>query len=244
MHLQHSKMNFEVSENESDDDLCNENWQRPSEDVLEDFQGRDTQSSGMRGRVHGQSPLKTDSPSPTSKVGHSKHSRCIIHIDFDCFYAQVEMLRNPSLRNKPVAVYQKHSLVTSNYVARELGVKKMSTKTEGLKACPELVLVNGEDLTPYREYSAKMFALIKEFSPIVERVGLDENFIDVTAKIDEVLSSSQKISVKGHCYGFENTDMVINIFLCCVDAGISNEIYQGLLEGLWNGRWLLAHPFL
>eukprot|EP00794_Sanderia_malayensis_P003638 gene3638-4154_t len=170
--------------------------------------------NAIAGMSEDHSFLITGATEGTIKVAKKNHPRCIIHVDFDCFYAQVEMIRNPFLKGKPVAVYQKHALVTSNYIARELGVKKMSSKTEGLKACPGLVLINGEDLTPYREFSAKMFAFFKDFSPIVERVGLDENFIDITAKVDELLSTWKKqISVRGHCYGFDKTDLPLETIL-------------------------------
>lgn len=46
-------------------------------------------------------------------------------------------------------------------------------------ACPELVLVNGEDLTPYRAASSQLVDIVKRFGP-AEKVGLDEVFVDVT----------------------------------------------------------------
>ena len=49
------------------------------------------------------------------------HARTIIQLDLDCFYAQVEMLRDPSLQGRPVGVRQKSLLVTTNYVARARG---------------------------------------------------------------------------------------------------------------------------
>ena len=52
------------------------------------------------------------------------HARTILHFDVDCFYAQVEMLRDPSLRDKPLGIQQKNIVVTSNYLARAKGVGK------------------------------------------------------------------------------------------------------------------------
>ena len=140
------------------------------------------------------------------------HHRCIVHIDFDCFYCQVEAIRNPSLKGRPFGVYQKQVVVSSNYEARRLGVKKMSTRAEALKACPEMIMVNGEDLTVYREFSMKMFNTLKTFSPFVERVGFDENFIDVTQKIDHmILKPDEHHVIAGHCFGYtERTDMVMH----------------------------------
>lgn len=170
-------------------------WQRPFEDEQ------------INQVTVGQQNAKLASPYQNNKGTRGCHTRCIIHIDFDCFYAQVEMIRDPSLRDKPIAVYQKYILVTSNYMARGLGVKKMSSKADGLKVCPQLVLINGEDLAPYREYSAKTFELLKDFSPLVERLGLDENFVDVTTEVNEMLSAKSHDSVNGHCYGFKEEDV-------------------------------------
>ncbi|XP_030048815.1 DNA polymerase iota isoform X2 [Microcaecilia unicolor] len=85
--------------------------------------------------------------------------RVIVHIDMDCFYAQVEMIRNPELREKPLGVQQKHVVVTCNYEARKHGVHKLMSVRNAKEKCPQLVLVSGEDLTNYREISYKATAL-------------------------------------------------------------------------------------
>lgn len=74
------------------------------------------------------------------------HDRTVIHIDIDYFYAQVEELRNPKLRNVPLGIQQKNCIVTSNYLARDRGVSKLMSMKEALKRCPDLVLVKGEHL--------------------------------------------------------------------------------------------------
>ncbi|XP_077202915.1 DNA polymerase iota isoform X2 [Paroedura picta] len=116
------------------------------------------------------------------------------------------MLCNPELRGKPLAVRQKTLVVTSNYEARGLGVKKATTVKEARETCPQLVLVNGEDLTKYREMSYKVTALLEEFTPLVERLGLDENFVDVTEMAERRLEErgkdgSSQIAISGHVYG-------------------------------------------
>ena len=50
-----------------------------------------------------------------------KRSRVILHFDIDCFYAQVEMIKDPSLSSKPLGIKQKNIVVTCNYIAREKG---------------------------------------------------------------------------------------------------------------------------
>ena len=108
------------------------------------------------------------------------HRRTIIHIDIDCFYAQVEMINNPVLRTKPLGIKQKNIVVTCNYVAREAGVKKTSWIKDALKICPDLVLVNGEDLHRYRKFSENIFSVLQSYKCPVEKLGMDENFMDVT----------------------------------------------------------------
>ncbi|XP_068217173.1 DNA polymerase iota-like isoform X2 [Palaemon carinicauda] len=136
-----------------------------------------------------------------------QHQRVIIHIDIDCFYAQVEMVRNPELRNKPMGVKQKYLMVTSNYTARALGVKKQMYVTEALKVLPELILIDGSDLTPYRQFSNEISSIAQTFTPHVERMGLDENFLDITEKVRELYDSCSGVIV-GHFYGHEAVNQV------------------------------------
>ncbi|KFQ57215.1 DNA polymerase iota, partial [Nestor notabilis] len=135
----------------------------------------------------------------------SARSRVIVHLDLDCFYAQVEMIRAPDLRDKPLGVQQKALVVTCNYEAREHGVKKLMALKEAKEKCPHLVLVNGEDLTPYREMSYKVTELLGQYCPLVERLGFDENFLDITEVVEERLKHLQQrgwagVHVAGHVY--------------------------------------------
>lgn len=129
------------------------------------------------------------------------HRRTIVHIDIDCFYAQVEMNKNPELRTKPLGIQQKNIVVTSNYVAREFGIKKCMFVEEALKLCPKLVLVKGEDLRDYRQASYKVTAHLQQYSPLVERLGLDENFVDVTNLVNDKLRQYNKSSFTGNVFG-------------------------------------------
>ncbi|XP_067839749.1 DNA polymerase iota [Heptranchias perlo] len=135
--------------------------------------------------------------------------RVIVHIDLDCFYAQVEMIRNPELKGKPLAVHQKHLVVTCNYEARKHGVNKIMSVSEAKDKCPQVVLICGEDLTPYREVSYKITDLLEEFSPLVERLGFDENFVDVTKLVEKRLQQigssgvPAELFVSGHVYDYQ-----------------------------------------
>ncbi|KAI1210608.1 DNA/RNA polymerase [Annulohypoxylon truncatum] len=108
--------------------------------------------------------------------------RVIIHFDYDCFYASVFENANPALKGLPLGVKQKSILATCNYAARARGVKKLQLISEAQKTCPDLVIVNGEDLTPFRDASKKLWTFLRSHSwnGRVERLGLDEVFLDVT----------------------------------------------------------------
>ncbi|XP_067084631.1 DNA polymerase iota isoform X1 [Osmerus mordax] len=135
--------------------------------------------------------------------------RVILHFDMDCFYAQVEMIRNPALRNVPLGIQQKYIIVTCNYVARDHGVTKLMSVTDALEKCPQLVMVKGEDLTHYRETSYKVTELLTSYCPLVERLGFDENFMDITELVEKKLTQGNEateFSFKGHVYNHSNLD--------------------------------------
>ncbi|RPA86240.1 DNA/RNA polymerase [Ascobolus immersus RN42] len=117
--------------------------------------------------------------------------RIIIHIDYDCFYASVWENLRPELRTVPLGIQQKSILATCNYIARERGVKKLQLIKDAKAACPDLVIVNGEDLTPFRDASRSIFNFIAGTlvgTNQMERLGFDEIFIDVTALVDHNLA--------------------------------------------------------
>eukprot|EP00611_Tribonema_gayanum_P007376 TRINITY_DN1674_c0_g1_i11.p1 TRINITY_DN1674_c0_g1~~TRINITY_DN1674_c0_g1_i11.p1 ORF type:complete len:470 (+),score=140.09 TRINITY_DN1674_c0_g1_i11:38-1447(+) len=152
---------------------------------------------------HQQQPLMVHPPQLPSR--EESHRRAIIHIDIDSFYAQVEVLLDPSLRGRPVGVQQKYLMVTCNYVARAAGVKKMQSVTGALQACPELIVKNGETLTKYREASERVQALLlgADVAPCVERLNLDECWLDVTAAADAdaaAAPASNATTFAGHLY--------------------------------------------
>ena len=70
------------------------------------------------------------------------------------------MIQDPSLASKHLGIQQKNIIVTRNYIARENGVGKCTWIPDAMKACPELVLVNYEDLADFRWWSLQIFYLI------------------------------------------------------------------------------------
>lgn len=164
----------------------------------------------------------------------SARSRVIVHLDLDCFYAQVEMIRAPDLRDKPLGVQQKSIVVTCNYEARKHGVKKLMSLKEAKEKCPHLVLVNGEDLTPYREMSYKVTELLGEYCPLVERLGFDENFMDITEVVEERLKHLQQSGGSGtHVSGHVYKDQAINLHdTTHLSLVVGSQVAEALREAL------------
>ncbi|XP_032738353.1 DNA polymerase iota isoform X5 [Lontra canadensis] len=124
----------------------------------------------------------------------SSSSRVIVHVDLDCFYAQVEMISNPELKGKPLGVQQKYLVVTCNYEARKLGVKKLMNVRDAKEKCPQLVLVNGEDLTRYREMSYKVTGIGYKTAKRLEALGIS-SVHDLQTFSPKILQKELGISV-------------------------------------------------
>lgn len=116
--------------------------------------------------------------------------RVILHADANCFYASVECLYHPSIRNKPVAVCgdpeARHGIVlTANYPAKQMGVKVGQAIWQAKQTCAGLVTVPPNyDL--YIHFSQMMRSIWEEYSNRVEAFGLDENWVDVSDEVKNV----------------------------------------------------------
>ncbi len=110
-------------------------------------------------------------------------TRRIIHLDMDAFYASVEQRDDPSLRGRPVAVGgspQGRGVVAAcSYEARAFGVRSAMPMARAVRLCPELVIVR-PDFAKYRAASQRVMAILRECTPLVEPLSLDEAYLDVT----------------------------------------------------------------
>lgn len=127
----------------------------------------------------------------------SGENRVIIALDLDAFYVSASRKRDPSLIGLPVGIKQKRILATISYEARALGVKKLATIRDGMAQCPEMVLVNGEDLSYFRLISMQVFKLVSSmiWQGRVEKLGMDELFCDCTEMIDSQMAKWEKNSL-------------------------------------------------
>jgi DNA polymerase-4 len=104
-------------------------------------------------------------------------SATILHADLDAFYASVEQLLDPSLRGKPIAVGGGVVLAAS-YEARAFGVRGGMPGRQALELCPQLVFVGGH-FKDYQRLGDAVIKVIGDFTPLVERISIDEAFADV-----------------------------------------------------------------
>jgi DNA polymerase IV len=101
----------------------------------------------------------------------------ILHADLDAFYASVEQLLDPSLKRRPIAVGGGVVLAAS-YEARALGVRGGMSGWRARQLCPSLRFVGGH-FDDYRRLGDRFVDVLREFTPLVERVSIDEAFLDV-----------------------------------------------------------------
>jgi hypothetical protein len=150
--------------------------------------------------------------------------RSVIHLDIDCFYCQCEEI-DRDLREvkppRPLAIGQKHIIVTSNYEARKYGVKKLQLRESAKIACPDLWIVEGSDLEHYRRHSRSVYEAFRSglqaiatelveqqqdssnilltppsgsWIPVQKGSGMDEMLADFTWAVDQITAKTSSAS--------------------------------------------------
>ncbi|RNC50410.1 DNA polymerase eta, partial [Trypanosoma cruzi] len=139
--------------------------------------------------------------------------RCIVHLDMDCFYAQVEAVRlGIDCRTEPYILSQWGNLIAVNYPARKCGIARFDTVEKAREKCPHVKVshvatyavgdteykyhenarkgTHKVSLEPYREASRKIFNILRSFEGVeVEKGSVDEAYLDVTLAAQRELAS-------------------------------------------------------
>jgi DNA polymerase IV len=103
----------------------------------------------------------------------------------DAFFASVELLERPDLRNLPVIVggnAERGVVASCNYLARTKGVRSAMPSVQAKRLCPNAIFLAG-DYSKYESVSTKLHEILGRYTPFVEGIGLDEAFLDVTGSI-------------------------------------------------------------
>ena len=106
----------------------------------------------------------------------------LAHLDLDAFFAAVEELEDPSLRERPLVVggdpHGRGVVATANYAARQFGIHSAMSSAEARRRCPQAVFLRPRHAL-YRQYSRAVWESVAEIVPRLERTGLDEGYLDV-----------------------------------------------------------------
>ena len=107
----------------------------------------------------------------------------IMHVDLDAFFVSVEQVLNPGLRGKPVVVGGRPGgrgvVAAASYEARAFGLHSAMPLATAYRLCPQAIFIEGS-FPRYRDASQKFMAILADFSPFLEPMGLDEAYMDVT----------------------------------------------------------------
>ncbi len=105
-----------------------------------------------------------------------------MHIDLDAFFVSVEQVLNPKLRGKPVVVGgrpdRRGVVASASYEARAFGLRAGMPLATAYRLCPQAIFIEGS-FAKYRDASQKFMAILADFSPFLEPMGLDEAYLDV-----------------------------------------------------------------
>lgn len=150
-------------------------------------------------------------------MGANDKDRVILHCDMNGFFASVELLNHPELKDVPMAVSgdpdSRHGIILAkNQYAKEYGVVTAETIWQAKKKCPGLVLVRPH-MSQYKEYCTKINAIYQRFTDMVEPFSIDESWLDVTA--------SQRLFGSGREIADNIRETVKNELGLTLSAGVS-----------------------
>lgn len=145
--------------------------------------------------------------------------RTIMHIDLDAFFVSVEQVLNPELKGKPVVVGGKPDhrgvVAAASYEARAFGVHSAMPLVTAARLCPQAIFIEG-NYHRYAEASKKFMAILADFSPFIEPVGIDEAYLDVT--------------------GFESLHVTIRNMAILIKERVRNELGLVASVGIASGK--------
>jgi len=164
-------------------------------------------------------------PIQRNEVVTSMKKRKILHVDMDAFFASVEQVDHPELKGKPVIVggtSERGVVSTCSYEARVYGVRSAMSSQVAKKLCPHGIFVRGNHAR-YSQISRQVFDIIEQLADTIEKVSIDEAYIDVTDLYHSPLYIAKEIK-----------KVVYKATGLTVSVGISYNKFLAKLASDWN----------
>ncbi len=160
----------------------------------------------------------------------------IMHIDLDAFFVSVEQVLNPELKGKPVVVGGKPDrrgvVAAASYEARAFGLHSGMPLATANRLCPQAIFIEGS-FPRYRDASQRFMAILADFSPYLEPMGLDEAYLDATG-FESIHGSIRQmaVAIKKRIKDELGLCASVGIADCKVVAKVASELSKpdGLLE--------------
>lgn len=125
---------------------------------------------------------------------YTNKPRAIMHLDLDAFFCSVEVLRDPSLKGKPVVVGGRSEnrgvVAAASYPARKFGIHSAMPMIEASRRCKDLIVISSQHGL-YSMYSKVIMGVLRAESPIIQQVSIDEAYLDLSDEVDQWIEATE-----------------------------------------------------